>query len=91
MTCRSVQKYKEAMLQKCFHCYWDCAIITWRGGWETRRGGGGDIGENHNYSVRRGSMKRGGHYLLHSFPQTGKVVEEPLEFKYLYLLTLELN
>ena len=34
---------------------------------------------------------RGGHYFFNSFSQTGKVVEELLEHKYLCLLTLELN
>ena len=33
----------------------------------------------------------GGHYFFHFFSQTGKVVEELLEFKHSYLLTLELN
>ena len=33
----------------------------------------------------------GGHYLFLSFLQTGKVVEELLEFKYFSLLTLESN
>ena len=33
----------------------------------------------------------GGHYFFHSFSQTGKVVEELLEFKHLYFLRLELN
>ena len=31
----------------------------------------------------------GGHYFIHSFSQTGKVVEELLEFKHLHLLKLE--
>ena len=68
----------------------DCAIITWRGGWETRGGG-------HRGKIT--TRKRGGWMsnLIHTrvgallFSQTGKVVEELLEFKHLYLLTLELN
>ena len=34
---------------------------------------------------------RGEALLFHPFSQTGKVIEELLEFKHLYLLTLELN
>jgi len=34
---------------------------------------------------------RGRHYFFHSFSQTGKEVEELIEFKHLCLLTLELN
>ena len=58
----------------------ECAIITWRGG--------GGIGENDN--KRDGALEvkfntyRGGALLFHSFLQTGKVVEEILEFKYKY-------
>ena len=36
-------------------------------------------------------MQGGGITFFHSFSQTGKVVEEILEFKHLYLLTLQLN
>jgi len=42
--------------------------------------------------VKFNTYRGGGGALLFSlFSQTGKVVEELLEFKYLYLLTLELN
>ena len=36
-------------------------------------------------------IHKGVHHFFHSFSQTGKVVEELLEFKYLFLLKLELN
>ena len=62
----------------------DCAIITWRGGDGKLEGG---IVENDNkreggldvkFNTYRGAL------LFHSFLQTGKVVEELLEFKYKY-------
>ena len=62
----------------------NCAIITWRGGGEIR---GRCIGENDNkreggldvkFNTYRGAL------LFHSFLQTGKVVEELLEFQYKY-------
>ena len=63
----------------------DCAIITWRGGGGVGKLEGG-IGENDNN--REGGSKiqkhTGGALLFHSFLQTGKVVEEILEFKYKY-------
>ena len=63
----------------------DCAIITWRGsGLENKKGG---IGENIN--KREGGWMQnlihtGEALLFLSFLQTGKVVEELLEFKYKY-------
>ena len=63
----------------------DCAIITWRGGGDGKLEGG--IVENDNkrkggldvkFNTYRGAL------LFHSFLQTGKVVEELLEFKYKY-------
>ena len=47
--------------------------------------------ERGGLDVKFNTNKGGGHYFFHSFSQTGKVVEELLEFKHLYLLTLELN
>ena len=41
--------------------------------------------------VKFNTCRGEGHYFFHSFSQTGKVVEELLVFKHLYLLTLELN
>ena len=63
----------------------DCAIITWRGLGKLE--GGGGIGENDN--KREGGLDvkfntYGGALIFHSFLQTGKVVEEVLEFKYKY-------
>ena len=55
----------------------------------------GGIGEittrKRGLDVKCNTYKGEGHYFFHSFSQTGKVVEELLEFKHLYLLTLELN
>ena len=50
-------------------------------------GGGGGIGENNNKRERGLDVKFNtyrGALLFHSFLQTGKVVEELLEFKYKY-------
>ena len=64
----------------------DCTIITWRGGGGWKIGGGGR-GENDN--KREGGLDvkfntyRGG-ITFSFFLQTGKVVEELLEFKYKY-------
>ena len=59
--------------------------LEWEGGYrgksQLKRGAGCKI----EY------IQGGRHYFFHSFSQTGKVVEELLEFKYLHLLTLELN
>ena len=54
------------------------------------------IEKNHNQregglDVKFNTYKGGGHYFFRTFSQTAKVVEELLEFKHLYLLTLELN
>ena len=63
----------------------DCAIITWRGGGGVGKLEGG-IGENDNN--REGGSKiyyiRGGGITFSFLLQTGKVVEEILEFKYKY-------
>ena len=57
--------------------------------------GGGHKGklllERGGFDVKFNTKRGGRHSFSHSFSQNGKVVEEPLEFKYLYLLTLELN
>ena len=65
------------------------------GSWETRGGEGAsgkittrERGVDVKFNTYRGG---GGHYFFHSFSQTEKVVEGLLEFKYFYLLTLELN
>ena len=63
----------------------DCVIITWGGGVGKFEGG---IGENDNKREGRLQVKFNtygwGELLFHSFLQTGKVVEEILEFKYKY-------
>ena len=69
----------------------DCVIIiTWRGGAGVGKLEGG-IGENDNkreggrgLEVKFNTYGGGRALLFHSFLQTGKVVEEILEFKYLY-------
>ena len=57
------------------------------GGWKIR--GGGGIGENDNkkeagLGVKFNTYRAGRALVFHSFLQTGKVVEELLEFKYKY-------
>ena len=72
----------------------DRAIITWRrGGLGNQRAGhrGKSELERGGLDVKFTTYRGGGHYFFHSFSQTERVVEELLEFKHLYLLTLELN
>ena len=74
----------------------DCVIITWKKGGGVGKPEGGHRRklqlEGGEFDVKFNTW-RGGAFLFSqgSFSQTGKVVEETLEFKYLYLLTLELN